>query len=158
MATISVAVAVRDEIEANRKKQGDIMGFMPGGHQWGGIEVKNHLIIEVALPPQATMDKCMALLSKYYSTGVLAWDDVAELLGKRRFKIDWNKLKTIVSQAGIVVDWAKVEDPGVAYQPLSAQDAAPGGKTASLDPTKMLFDKYENRLIKSVDFNNWIIA
>lgn len=35
MATISVAVAIRDESEVWRKKQGDIIEIKPGGWQWG---------------------------------------------------------------------------------------------------------------------------
>ena len=157
MATISVAVAVRDEPEANRKKQGDIIAIKPGGWQWGTVEVKSHLILEIVLPPQVTMDRCIGLISRYFANGVLMYAD-SEVLAKRRFKIDWAKLKTIVAQAGITVDWTQVEDVSVAYQPLSVQEAAPGGSNANLDPTKLVFDKYEGRLLKSVDFSNWIIG
>ena len=158
MATISMAVAVRDEPEANRKKQGDIIAIKPGGWQWGTGEVKNHLILEIALPLQATLERCEALLSRYFSSGILGSDPDGVVLAKRRFKIDWARLKTIVSQGGITVDWAQVEDVTMAYQPLSSQDAAPGGTNVSLDPTKIAFDKYENRLVKAIDFSNWVIA
>lgn len=158
MTTISVAIAVRDEVEAHRKKQGDIIAIKEGGWQWGTGEVKNHLILEVALPAQITVGRAEALISRYYSNGVLYWDGASEALAKRRFRIDWAKLKTLVAQAGITVDWVKVEDATVAYQPLSNQSAAPGGTNVSLDPTKLVYDKYEARLIKAVDFSNWIMG
>lgn len=158
MATISVAIAVRDEAEAWRKKQGDIIAIKPGGWQWGTGEVKNHLILEIALPAQATMDRVQALMTRYYANGVIGWDGAAEVLAKRRFNVDWVKLKNVLSGAGVTVDWVKVEDVTIAYQPLSAQDSAPGGTNVSLDPTKVIMDKYENRLIKAIDFSNWITA
>src|SRR5512139_2340445 len=156
MASISVAVAVRDEVEANRKKQGDIIAIKPGGWQWGTGEVKNLLILEIALPQQVTLDEAMALVARYFSNGVIDYDGPEPPLAKRRFKLDWNLLKQIISQAGITVDWTRVEDVTDAYQPLSNQDAAPGGNVATIDPTKAVFDKYLNRLIKATDFRNFI--
>lgn len=156
MATISVAIAVRDEVEEHRKKRGDIIAIKEGGSSWGLSAVKNHLILEIALPVQITADRAQLLISQYFYNGVFSWDGASEILAKRRFRIDWSKLKTIVAQAGITVDWAKVEDVEVAYQPLSNQPNAPGGKNVSLDPTKLIYDKYETRLIKAVDFSNWI--
>jgi hypothetical protein len=156
MATISVAIAVRDEIEENRKKQGDIIAIKEGGWQWGSGEVKNHLILEIALPSQITIDTAEALVSKYFSGGVLSVDGSAEVLAKRRFNVDWLTLKSVISKAGLTVDWKKVEDVTVAYQPLSSQGAAPGGKNASLDPTKLVMDKYAKRLIRATDFSSFI--
>lgn len=156
MATISVAIAVRDEVEDWRKKQGDIIAIKPGGWQWGTGEVSDLLILEMALPPNITIEMCLALVSRYFSNGVLEWDGAATVLAKRRFRVTWNTLKTIISQAGINVDWARVEDVTIAYQPLSPQDVAPGGTSVSLDPTKLVFDKYENRLIRALDFSTLI--
>jgi len=154
---ISIAVAVADEPEDNRKKQGDIIAIMPSGHQWSQGEICNHLILEVALPQQVTMDHVQALMTIYYSGGVLRWDTAPPpIVAKRRFKIDWNKLKTIVAAAGIIVDWAKVENKAIPYSPLSQQDADPNSTTKIIDPTKTVFDKYEARLIKAVDFESFI--
>ena len=156
---ISIAIAVRDEEEAHRKKQGDIMAIKPEGWQWGNKEVKNHLILEVALPVQATMELAQCLTTLYFDNGIVFYDgENPNVIGKRRFNIDWSKLKIILQQASIDVDWNRVEDVEDAYQPLSIQVAAPGGEKTLIDPTKTVNDKYENRLIRASDFLSWVIG
>jgi hypothetical protein len=154
---ISMAVAVADEVEDNRKKQGDIIAIKEGGWQWGSGEVKNHLILEFSLPLSATMDMAINLVSTYFAGGILNWEGTSPtILEKRRFKVDWATLKSVILKAGIIVDWKKVEDKTIAYQPLSVQSAAPGGQKAVFDPTKLIFDKYEARLITVIDFGSFI--
>ena len=77
------------------------------------------------------------------------------VLGKRRFKVDWDRLKTRCQLLGITVDWEMVGNKTIAYQPLSAQSAAPGGETHLFDPILLVHDKFNNRIIRLVDLTNW---
>lgn len=160
MATISVAIAVRDEVEENRKKQGDIIAIKEGGWQWGTGEVLNHLILELDLPEGFTIDNASDFVLKYFAGGLLEKEVfVAESLAlssvavvaKRRFCVDWTTLKTVVANLGVTVDWKKIEDVKIAYQPFSDQKAAKGGTPLKLNLIGVTYDKYQTKLVDATD-------
>jgi hypothetical protein len=150
---VSVAIAVKDEADLasghRRKKEGDIIAIKPAGWQWGSGEVKNHLILELSFPEAKTMDDVIHLMAPYYTDGKPEGEIT---VAKRRFKVDINNLKTEVStKTAVNVDWKKVSDDKMAYQPLSVQSVAVGGQEVKLDPYAMVHDKYADKIITKDD-------
>jgi hypothetical protein len=144
---VSVAIAVKDEKELWRKKEGDIIAIKPSGWQWGSGEVKNHLILEMSFPEAKSMDEVIKLMMPYYPDG----KEEGVLIAKRRYKVDINNLKTEVAKTTVSVDWKNVTDEKVAYQPLSVQSVAVGGTKVGLNPYAMVYDKHETKIITKDD-------
>lgn len=151
---ISIAARVYGDPTRN-KTEGDIVEIMPSGHQWGLIEVKNFLIIEMTLPQFVTWDMAQMLKSAYYADGVF-YHEIDPPIAKRRFNVDFSTLAALLTTAKISVEWPKVLDLSLAYQPISVQLEAPGGKLTFIDPTKIVNDKYTVRKIAANDFRDFM--
>lgn len=122
----SLAIAIRDEQDLasghKRKKQGDIIAVKPAGWKWGHVERKTHLIIEVDLGPIALEQAEKLLLSP---------GDTGE---KRKFKIPVTALTTIEP----TIEWVKVEDVNVDYQPLEGR---------VIDGASLIYNKTAKRIV-----------
>lgn len=119
---VSIALAVIDK-DGIRSKKGDIICVRPAGWQWGTEEVKRFLIIEVDLGAIApTINEARKLEIPLFDNGALEWPPAEEpqptIIGKRRFHIPFTTLDTAAKAKGVTLDFNKVSDQNIVYQPL----------------------------------------
>jgi len=120
---VSIALAVMDK-DGIRSKEGDIICVRPAGWEWGTEERKRYLIVEVDLGNSITaIEDARKLEVPQLETGDLWWPDSVDkngnsveqpkIIGKRRHNIPFADL-----DSKAVIDWKKVTDQTVDYQPL----------------------------------------
>lgn len=144
---VSMAIANRDEAEPNRKKEGDIIAVKPAGWQWGRAEVKNFLIVEVDLGPSiTTFVQACCLQIPEFETGELDWPEIKDwderelkITAKRRYKISFALLD------GMGIDFAKVRDSDVEYQPI---------EKTTIQGVGLIADKVKKRQMLETDMQD----
>jgi hypothetical protein len=121
--TFSVALAVKDNPLPLGSKVGDIIAVKPAGWKWGTEEVKRFLLVEVDFPTVTKAVLRRLLTLPQYAGGVLAPadDTPVAITGKRRFGIRKALLDSAATATGVTMDWAKLADPKVEYQPLKGK-------------------------------------
>lgn len=103
-----------------RAKQGDIVAVKPYPWAWGKAELRNYLIVIV---DNMTEEEAMAIMSPLYENDISDSMDKNGMLipgvvtGKRKFKLDINKLKANILPD---LDKTKLKDQSKAvnYQPF----------------------------------------
>lgn len=133
--TWELAIAKRDE-EGLRKKLGDVIAYKPYPHEWGGMELKNYLIVVV---DGLTEDEAFRLTIPLYEypDGKISGEwffDFGQMIGKRRYNINTVRLK---ARIGDGVQWAKCFDPSSTYQPFDHGEAI-----VTFKADKGIYDKY----------------
>ena len=156
MAIISFAISIRNEADLpsghKRKKAGDLIAVKPGLWQWGGMERKQYLIVDVSVP-DAVLPKVKKLICPYYADGSFeddAFGDPKEILGKRRFSIPASVIQTKYPAWFASVDWQRVQDPEDDYQPLRDN-----GRIIDLtsDRHQWFYDKVRDRLATQAEID-----
>lgn len=116
MAKFEFAIAICDEVESHRKKEGDIIAVKPYPWQWGKKELDQYLIVVME---GLTEEEAHKLCIPHFITGTDCYppDDSErpKNLAKRRFKIP---LDTIKDGWLPSMDLEKVRDKTDKYQPL----------------------------------------
>ena len=111
-----IAIAVCDEPEAHRKKEGDIIAFKPAFWDWGKKELDQYLIVTV---DEMTQDEMVQLCSPMYEGGEtdeeVIMDKCLKRLAKRRHRLPLNIIKNGWAPE---LDAQKVRDKKLVYQPL----------------------------------------
>ena len=140
MPLFEFAIACRDEPEAHRKKEGDIIAVRPYPWEWGKKEEKNYLIV---LMDGLVKEEAQKLTIPQWNLG-LDWypsDGVeSEILGlvtiaKRRFKLPFD----IISDGWHKnLDIDKIRDRRSNYQPLKDQEII----IDTLEHVSIVFDKH----------------
>lgn len=141
MPKYEFAIAVCDESESHRKKEGDIIAVKPYPWEWGKKELNQYLIVVVDGLVKEEADK---LCAPQFETGKDWWpsDELPQsnIIAKRRFKIDLNILK---SEFDSEMDLAMVMDKKVKYQPIKDKNTVISSDNALT--AKMIYDKYLNK-------------
>ena len=150
---VSMAIAIRDEADLasghKRKKAGDIIAVMPADWVWGTAERKQYLIVIVDLGATISdIATARKLEIPQFLTGERWYpEQMPEVIGKRRYKIPLDVLKSKAAFKGIIIDLNKVADPDDNYQPLEKDSFS---KEEGLD---LLFDKALKRKFKQTDMD-----
>lgn len=111
-----IAIAVCDEPETYRKKEGDIIAFKPAPWQWGKKELDQYLIITVDGMTQEDMVKlCFPLYKNGETNEDTIINNNMKPVGKRKYKLPLNVIKNGWMPT---LDTQKVRDPALVYQPL----------------------------------------
>jgi len=98
-----------------RAKSGDIVAVKPYPWAWGTAELRNYLIIIVN---NMTEEEAMQIMQPLYEDdNVGTLEDPGTVAGKRKFKIDIDKLKTNIFPE-LDKDKAKDKDKTTNYQPF----------------------------------------
>lgn len=136
MAKWEFAVAVRDEVEPHRKKEGDLIAVKPYPWQWGRKEINAYLIVVL---DGLTKDEAHRLCAPLYEDGSLEQPDPEisdpKIMAKRRFKIP---LETIKNGWLPSLDLERVRNIKDVYQPLKETETVLDTK----EPVAICFDKY----------------
>ncbi len=150
---VSMAIAIRDEPEAHRKKEGDIIAVMPHGWQWGRKEVKRYLIVDVDVGAIDKMPDARKFEVPKYEADIATPPGIDEenppaITGKRRFHIPFNVLNALAEARGVVdIDFNRVADPEDEYQPLMGVDTLQAaGLIRDKFPPDMLNENILNRM------------
>lgn len=116
MATWEIALAVADEPEAHRKKEGDVIAFKPAPWNWGKRELDQYLIVTV---DGMTQDEMVQLCRHMYEGGetneTVIMENNMKPIAKRRYKLPLDLLKNGWIPS---IDLQKVRDKTLVYQPL----------------------------------------
>ena len=116
MATWEVAIAVCDEPEAHRKKEGDIIAFKPAPWNWGRKEIDQYLIVTVEGITQSEMVQlCRPLYEGGDEDETVIENSNLNIIGKRKHKLP---LDTLANGWMPTLDLERVRDKKVQYQPL----------------------------------------
>ena len=131
-----VAIAVCDEPESWRKKEGDIIDFKPAPWVWSRKEIDQYLIVIVDNMTRNEMAQlCVPLYENGETDEEIIMDKRLKCLAKRRYKLPLNVIKN-----GWIpeLDTQKVRDKSLIYQPLKE-------KSIVIDTTEkvaIFLDKY----------------
>lgn len=138
MPAFEFAIAVCDEPEAHRKKEGDIIAVKSTPWNWGTKELDQYLIITL---DGLTKEEAHKLCVPHFITGE-DWypsDDLPQpkIIAKRRFKIPLS-----IIQAGWLpsMDLERARDKTDTYQPLKETKIV----LDTLESVAICFDKYKN--------------
>ena len=138
MSIFDFAIAVCDESESHRKKEGDIIAVKPSPWQWGKKELDQYLIVTIDGLTKEEADK---LCIPKFETGEDWWPSgelsQPNIVAKRRFKISFDILKANFDNS---IDLVKVRDKQIKYQPL--MDKKIKITKDSMDSAKLISDKY----------------
>lgn len=142
---VSLAIAVRDK-GGQRSNIGDIIAWKPAPWQWGIEERKRFLLLDVELPTQVVNTAFLHRLTiPYYADGSVDYPDDLDskvATAKRRFAFKQAQINSVAASLGITIDWARLQDSSVEYQPFA-------GRTVTLQGT--VTDKYNNRIANATD-------
>jgi len=116
-------ILANDTPEAWRKKEGDIVAVRPGDWQWGRKERQQYLIVlidfEDIFENQADIRKFEVPL---FETGEVWYpsddEEQPKKIAANRYQIKFNKIDSEAKKQGITIDWDKVKDESIDYQPL----------------------------------------
>lgn len=124
---VSIAISIRDEQDLlsghKRKKEGDIIAVVPYPHQWGVKERMRFLVTNIDMGEQIDWSRIRHFLTKRWTTDYLVDPRNSHLkvvLGKRRFSVRFNDLRTEFHAFTSGIDWSRVKDLGDTYQPLES--------------------------------------
>lgn len=114
MATWEFAIFIKDK-EGKRAKKGDIIACKPAPWEWGEMEKRQFLIVIIdGLTEEEAYGFCKVDWERPDGT-VEDEEDTGEMLNKRRYQIDFDKL-------GETIDTSKLLDEDVVYQPIKDKD------------------------------------
>ena len=138
MPKYEFAIAVCDEAETHRKKEGDIIAVKPSPWQWGKKELDQYLIITIDGLTKEEADK---LCIPQFETGEDWWpsDELPQpkIIAKRRFKIS---LDTLKSGFHPMIELGKIRDKNIKYQPFKDKNVIIS-KIAQ-DSAGLIYDKH----------------
>jgi len=106
------------------KPDGDIVSIRPDATATTGGRKsrKQYLFVRVDMGPNMkTLNEGRNMMIEHYANGTLVRPETGlepEVLADNRYQIDFAKLDTQAKLKGIVIDWKKVKDTEVDYQPL----------------------------------------
>lgn len=109
--------------EPHRKKEGDIVAICPHSHEGGRKARKQYFYILVDFE---NIFNVIAEARKFqvplYDDGEIWYpsDDVVEpaMIAKNRYQISFSEIDLLAVAEGVNIDWKKVRDESVDYQPL----------------------------------------
>ena len=130
-----LAIQIEDK-SGDRAKKGDIIAVQPYPWQWGKLEEDHYLIVVV---DGLTEKEARELSLPLYEKEITAEIRENRILAKRRNKIDFDKLKTIVP-----IDEVKLADRSIVYQPLKERSF----EVSELGDLELLYDKKDNKFKK----------
>ena len=119
MPKYEISIAVCDEPEPHRKKEGDVVSIIEMGMPWGRKVLDEYLIVPV-LSNLSYNEIRQQLMTPWWSDGLVGWPDPEDdtprtKLGKNRFKIPLDIIRDGWYPA---LDYDKVRNKGLMYQPL----------------------------------------
>ena len=147
---LSFALAVKDKTGDKKSKRGDVI--CARAYPWrGGIEErKRFLFVDVSfLAVTDAKAKVVFTIQELSNKAVRFFRDGDPLAGitmtsKRRYHFQQADIKKWADDLGLTLDWDKLEDPLVEYQPFD-------GKVVAYDST--LRDKAESKKMSETDIN-----
>lgn len=111
-----IAIAVCDEPEVPRKKEGDIIAFKPAPWNWGKKELDQYLIVTVDGMTQTEMVQlCRPLYEGGETDEEIIMENNLKITGKRRHSLPLDILKNGWLPK---LDTQKVRDKNLVYQPI----------------------------------------
>lgn len=120
-----------------RAKQGDIVAVKPYPWAWGTMELKNYLIVIVSNLTEEEAESLMTPLFKDDQPGTI--ESPMEVTGKRKFKIDIDKLKENILPE---LDKTKLQDQSkvINYQPFKDTETVVNIDTLEADVMQNKYD------------------
>lgn len=119
---ISIAIANKDTSESHRKNEGDIIAIKPYPWNWGTVERKQYLIVNLELPDNFPQAKINRLMAPEYSDGAYEDDDLETpktVTNKRRFNIPGAKILAFFqNEFAISINVSRMRDDDDEYQPV----------------------------------------
>jgi hypothetical protein len=136
-------IATKDEEDLasghKRKKAGDIIAICPAGHHGGKITRKTHLLLEIECG-DISWEDIQRLTIPDWEDGTNWYLDPdlpqPKIAGKRRYKIPLTDLDTKSKEKGKTIDFQKLLDQDLDYQPL---------KDVSFDVADLVLDKRSDK-------------
>ena len=115
-----IAIAVADEPEVHRKKEGDIIAFKPYPWNWGAKELDQHLVVIV---DNMTQNEVVDLCKSLYENDEIDEEKIMDLGIKRTAKRKYCLPLDIIKNGWKKdLDINKVKDKTLAYQPLKEKN------------------------------------
>lgn len=117
-----------DTPEAHRKKEGDIVAVRAANWQWGRKERQQYLIVLVDTADAFTnINEARKFETPIFADGRLTpiaaeGAHLPNITAKNRYKITFSDIDRLANEQGIVIDWDKVKNEAIDYQPLLDQN------------------------------------
>jgi hypothetical protein len=153
--TLTFALAVKDKTGDKKSKRGDVICVRAYPWKGGTEERKRFLFVNVDFPSVTdTKAKTVFTIQELSNKAVRFFRDGDPAVGitmtsKRRFHFQQADIKKWADDFGFILDWDKLEDPLVEYQPFD-------GKIIIYDST--LRDKAESKKMSETDINALLIG
>jgi hypothetical protein len=139
MSKWEFAIAVADEPEAHRKKEGDIIAVKPYPWQWGTKEQDAYMIVIVdGLTKDEAHNYCKPLYPNGETDENIIMEQNIKPIAKRRHSIPLDVLKSKMPE----LNFSKIRNKTLVYQPMKDKDFS-----IDLKATKIIKDKFTGKLV-----------